>query len=109
MVSGATPVDSTEAGDDVNTLVSLPVTEAPVLDGVADDAVWANVTAISVEVEEGANSAAGMVDVKSVYTDDMVYFLVTWNDPTESYLRSPWVKQEDGSWSRLVDPDDRGW
>ena len=47
-------------------LVSAPVTEAPVLDGVADDAMWADVTAISVEVEDGANSGAGMVDVKSV-------------------------------------------
>ena len=89
-------------------LVSYAVTDAPVLDGVADESVWADAVAIEVEVEDGANDADGFVEIKSVYTDDLVYFLVTWNDPTQSFMRSPWVKQEDGTWIKLVDPDDRG-
>ncbi len=48
------------------------------------------------------------VTVKSVYSGDSVYFLVSWSDPTQSFVRSPWMKQDDGSWTKLVDPDDRG-
>ena len=89
-------------------LVSVPAAGAPTLDGMADDAIWADATAIQVEIEDGANEADGIVDIKSAYDDENVYFLVTWNDPTESFLRSPWVKQEDGTWLKLSDPDDRG-
>lgn len=89
-------------------LVSIPATEAPTLDGSADDAIWANAAALDILVEDGANDANGTVQIKSVYTDDTVYFLVTWADPTQSFLRSPWVKLEDGTWTKLTDPDDRG-
>jgi hypothetical protein len=33
---------------------------------------------------------------------------LTWEDPTESFIRSPWEKQADGSWIKLRDPDDKG-
>jgi hypothetical protein len=99
------PVETEASG---GSLVSMPATEAPTLDGFADDAMWADAMVLEVEVEDGANDADGTVAIKSVYTDDMIYFLVTWNDPTESFTRSPWVKQEDGSWAKLSDPDDRG-
>ena len=29
-------------------------------------------------------------------------------DATESFVRSPWQKQEDGSWKKLSDPNDKG-
>lgn len=89
-------------------LVSVPVTEAPVLDGVADDAAWAEALVLEIEVAEGVNDAPDFIELKSVYTEDMVYFVVTWTDPTESYMRSPWVKQEDGTWLKLSDPGDKG-
>lgn len=89
-------------------LVSYPVTEVPVLDGAADEAAWAGATALQIEVGEGVNDAPDFVEIRSVYTEDTVYFVVTWSDPTQSYLRSPWVKQEDGSWLKLADPDDKG-
>jgi len=89
-------------------LVSIPVAEAPTLDGMADEAIWADAPAIMVAVEEGANMETSEVSLQSVYTEDMVYFFLSWADPTESFMRSPWVKQEDGSWAKLSDPDDRG-
>ncbi len=88
-------------------LVSIPVAEAPVLDGEVD-ALWADAEAITAKVAGGANMGTGEMTIKSVYTEDMVYFYVTYADPTKSFMRSPWVKQEDGTWSILKDPDDVG-
>ena len=78
-------------------LVSVPVAAAPALDGVADDAVWADALAVTIPVSGGANNASTEVEIRSVYSGDMVYFVATWADPTESFLRSPWVMQEDGT------------
>lgn len=46
--------------------------------------------------------------MKAVYTNDSVYFLLTYADPTLSFFRSPWQKQEDGTWKQLKDPNDKG-
>lgn len=89
-------------------LVSIPVDSAPVLDGMSDEAFWADAPSITVEVYDGANMGDGEVTLQSVYADDMVYFLVTWADETESFVRSPWVKQDDGTWAKLRDPNDKG-
>ena len=88
-------------------LVSYHAMAAPTLDGVVDDA-WAEADAITVDVAGGANSGAATATLKSMYAEDMVYFLVSWDDPTESYMRSPWEKQTDGTWAQLKDPDDKG-
>lgn len=89
-------------------LVSMPVDEAPALDGVADEAFWSEAQAVEIEVSGGGNESNTTVTLRSVYTDDMVYFVATWADPTQSFIRSPWVKQEDGTWAQLKDPDDAG-
>ena len=89
-------------------LISMPAEEAPILDGMPDEAFWADAPAIVIPVEDGANMGSSEVTVKSVYSGDSVYFLVSWSDPTQSFVRSPWMKQDDGSWTKLVDPDDRG-
>jgi hypothetical protein len=89
-------------------LASVPADQAPTLDGVADEALWADAMAVDIPVAGGANTAATTVTVKSVYSGDMVYFLATWPDPTESFLRAPWEMQADGSWKQLKDPNDRG-
>lgn len=93
-------------GDDV--LVSLFVEEAPTLDGFADEAFWADAVTIEAEVRRGANMEEGDVTVQSVYTEDSVYFLVTWTDPTQSWMRFPWEMQEDGTWIQLKDPENMG-
>jgi hypothetical protein len=89
-------------------LTSVPVDEAPTLDGVADEAFWADASEVEIPVENGANTDETTVVMRSVYTDDMVYFLVTWEDPTESFLRSPWEMQQDSTWVQLQDPEDEG-
>lgn len=105
---GQTGVSVVGAASGNDALVSLQVTEAPTLDGLADDAVWADAVAVEVETEKGANDSATTITLKSVYSGDMVYFLVTWADPTESNIRSPWEMQADGTWKQLKDPDDKG-
>jgi hypothetical protein len=89
-------------------LVALKVDEAPTLDGVADDLAWQDATEITIPVSGGANNGSTEVTLKAVYSDDMVYFVVTWADPTESWLRAPWEKQPDGTWKKLSDPNDKG-
>ena len=89
-------------------LVSMPVDAAPALDGATDDAAWTDAPEITVSVAGGSNSGSAAVTLKSVYSGDMVYFLASWDDPTESYIRSPWEKQADGTWAKLKDENDKG-
>ena len=46
--------------------------------------------------------------MRSVYVGDTVYFMYQYRDATQSFRRSPWVKQADGSWAKLNDPADKG-
>ncbi len=88
-------------------LVSVPVEAAPELDGVEDD-IWTAATPIEIQLSGGANMGSTTMSIRSVYTSDQVFFYVTWTDPTQSFFRSPWEKQEDGSWAKIKDPDDKG-
>lgn len=89
-------------------LVAFPVSEAPVLDGIADDSVWIEAEAMEIEVQNGFNDFETKAVLKAVYTADSVYFLLTYEDPTESWFRAPWQKQEDGTWAQVKDPGDKG-
>lgn len=99
---------SITAAQEMTGLASVAVEEAPTLDGAADEAYWADAPAVEVNVMGGANMGESVVTLKSVYTEDSVYFLVSWADPTQSFLRSPWELQADGTWIQLKDPDDKG-
>jgi hypothetical protein len=89
-------------------LVASFVDAAPTLDGVGDEAFWADAEAQVIDVDGGFGGYETKVNLKTVYTADSVYFLMTYEDPTESWYRSPWVKQEDGTWKQMKDPDDKG-
>lgn len=89
-------------------LVSLPVDAAPTLDGVADDEAWANAQETTISVTGGSNNFSTDVKIKSVYSGDTVYFVVSYADPTESWFRSPWQKQDDGTWKQVKDENDKG-
>lgn len=89
-------------------LVSVPVDDAPTLDGVVDEAFWADAPVTAVEVTGGYDNYSTTVELRSVYSGDTAYFAITWEDPTNSFLRSPWQKQEDGTWLKLTDPNDKG-
>jgi hypothetical protein len=91
-----------------NALVAYPVDAAPVLDGMVDDAAWANAQELVIPVAGGFNNFGTDAKLKAVYSGDTVYFVLTYADPTESWFRSPWQKQEDGTWKKITDPNDKG-
>jgi len=46
--------------------------------------------------------------MRSMYDAEYIYFLVQWEDPTQSLERGPWVKQPDGKWKQLAARDSTG-
>ncbi len=95
---------------DANTLLALKAATAPKLDALADDAAWSKAPTLSVKPSGGQNFKDGSTSatLKAVYTSDTIYFLLQYEDPTMSLRRSPFVKQPDGTWKKLADPDDKG-
>jgi hypothetical protein len=92
-----------------NLLVAKKVTAAPVLDGTLD-ATWNGAQPLAVKALGGKNLPGGSTEItlRSVYTEDSIYFFMQYKDATESFKRGPWVKQGDGSWLKLKDPADKG-
>ena len=97
------------AQDTDRMLVARKVAAAPSLDGTMD-AAWQAAAALTVPVSGGRNLPGGKSEVamRAVYTADSLYLLLQYRDPTDSVRRSPWVKQADGAWRQLTDPDDKG-
>jgi uncharacterized lipoprotein NlpE involved in copper resistance len=100
-----------------NAMVSMYVTEAPTEDAVVD-AMWADVDGLdvstvvpSVEINvdghdiwwDGYEGMTIDVNMKSVYTDDDIYFLYTWDDAEDSKTRMAWYYYEHS------DPDSSKW
>jgi len=92
-----------------NALTSKKVAAGPMLDGTMKD-VWNQAPPLAFKAVGGKNLPGGSTEVtmRSLYTDDMVYFLIQYKDPTQSVRREPWQKQADGSWKKLTDPEDKG-
>lgn len=98
------------------TLVSAKVKAAPVIDGQGNDAVWAEATEVKAALgatpyrpDNGYDGIRSTdVTMKSVYSGDKAYFLVQWADPTMSFERFPWEKQDDGTWKQLMAKDQTG-
>ena len=92
-----------------NLLVAKKVAAAPALDGTLDDA-WKAAGPLTVKAVGGKNLPGGSTEValRAVYTTDTVYFFMQYKDETNSVRRGPWVKQADGSWLKLKDPNDKG-
>ena len=93
-----------------DTLTAAKVAQAPALAAGAADPAWAKAKALSVPLSGGMNFKKGntTATLKAVYSGDMVYLLLQYADPTQSVRRSPYVKQADGNWKKLSDPDDKG-
>ncbi len=95
-----------------NTLVASKVSAAPNPTALAADPVWAKAAPLKVELSDGRNFANGQgaTDglLKAVYTDDTLYLLIQYKDPTDSRRRGPYQKQADGSWIKLSDPQNKG-
>lgn len=90
-------------------LTAIRVEQGPALDGRVDE-MWDRADTIKVTVSEGVNLPGGSTELtlKALYSEDTLYLLAQWNDPTRSHQRSPWKKEADGSWIMLVDPNDQG-
>ncbi len=98
-----------------HTLISSKTASGIVLDGIADQA-WESAKPLAITVDElpyqPNNGYTGMISttvtLKSLYDDQYVYFLISYQDPTKSLERFPWVKQADGSWKKLANKDSTG-
>ncbi len=76
-------------------LISVKVTFPPRLDGSGDDAAWRNAPKLKVQAKNGPE-----INLRSIYTSDSLYMLVSWEDATESVNKNMWVY--DGTkWDRL--------
>ncbi len=85
------------------TLTALRVTAPPLVDGVAD-ASWASVPSLDIPVS-GGFAGNRVITMRAAYVPgDRVYFLVQWDDPTESIERAPWVKTVTGWLHEAVAP-----
>jgi hypothetical protein len=93
-----------------DTLTAVKAANAPKLSLGASDPAWAKAKPLSVALSGGANfkDGATTAKLKAVYTADTLYVLLQYADPTQSVRRSPFVKQADGTWKKLSDPDDKG-
>ena len=92
-------------------LTAVKVAAPPTLDGTAGDPAWANAKPVTIKLSDGANfggKGETTATIKAVYSGDMLYMLVQYDDPTDSKRRSPYQKQPDGSWKKLSDPNDKG-
>ena len=67
-------------------LVSVKVNTPPKLDGKGADDIWGKSKSVEVEAEDGPE-----INVKTVYTNDKIYFLLSWKDQTESINMDKWV------------------
>lgn len=93
------------AGLDWATRDTLTITKAavaPKLDGVLDDAAWAQARPVTIHTQQGENLGGGgesTVTVKAVHDGSKVYFAFQWDDPTRSLRRVPVIKKADGWWT----------
>ncbi len=93
-----------------NTLTAVKAAQAPSLAALGTDPTWAKTPEMKFKISGGQNFNGGSSNVamKAAYTADTLYILLQYEDPTQSVRRSPFVKQADGSWKKLSDPDDKG-
>ena len=68
-------------------LTSMRVDQPPTVDGKDSDSVWTKAK----EIITHDNVADLDIILKSVYTDDRIFFMVRYADPDESRLHKPWT------------------
>ncbi len=73
-----------------------------------DDRVWEKAPAVLIPMNgrESIDGKEETVFTRVVYTDDSIYFLFKWNDPTKSVTSRPWRFDGD-KWIRLKGDEDR--
>ena len=73
-----------------------------------DDAVWQATEAIQIPFEgkEKFEGKKATVTTKAVYTQDSIYFLFKWDDPTLSVTKGAW-KYDGQKWTSIKSNEDR--
>jgi len=76
--------------------------------GGLDDPVWRKAQAVQLLVEgrEKPVGTNGTVTTRALYTDDSLFFLFKWKDPTRSIVKQSW-KFDGQSWHHLQGNEDR--
>ncbi|MBU1083475.1 MAG: ethylbenzene dehydrogenase-related protein [Candidatus Omnitrophota bacterium] len=70
---------------------SVKVSEEPVIDGSASDSVWASAEKVITH-----DNVAGIdMEIRTVHTDDRIFFLVVFPDKDESRTHKSWVWDRD--------------
>lgn len=84
-------------------LISAPVTERPTIDGRADERVWETLPAVT--TLDFASQRP--ITLKSVHTEDEIFFLVTYPDqaPSETHKSWEWDSQEK-IYKQILDRED---
>lgn len=98
------------AASAADVLTAVNVTKPPTLAAGATDPAWSAARPLKVNLTGGQNfkNGATTATLKAVYSGDMLYMLLQYNDPSQSVRRFPYQKQADGKWKKLVDPADKG-
>ncbi len=96
-------------------LESFPTDKTILIDGTQESR-WEQAPPLEIKVNETSykpkNGYKGMletvVELRSLYDQEHIYFLVRYPDPTKSLQRFPWVKQPNGKWKQLSNKDQTG-
>lgn len=76
-------------------LASIKVASPPKIDGKGNDAVWENTPELKVQAMDGPE-----ISIRSVYTSDSLYMLISWEDETESVKKNMW-RYDGTKWGHL--------
>ena len=113
LIAGLLFIGTTVQAD---TMLTSVRTDKPVLLSGTADNVWSKAAPLKVKLDnlpyDPSNGYDGMkettVTLKSLYDDEYIYFLLQYDDPTESLARFPWIKQKDGTWKQMKNKDSTG-
>lgn len=101
------------AKEEALVLESSKINTAINLDG--KNAAWNSAKALTMTLGETPYKPEGFkgivrsnVELKSLYDANNIYIKMTYDDPTKSDARYPWVKQADGTWKQLKNKDQTG-
>lgn len=75
-------------------IVSHKTDQPPTLDGMLGDAAWQAITVPYVIEDQTADAP---IFLKSVHTDDTIYFSVMYKDQAESPFHKPWLWNKEGN------------
>ncbi|AWF82693.1 hypothetical protein BTJ40_18800 [Microbulbifer sp. A4B17] len=69
------------------------------IDGLAQESVWSLLSPLRIHTDGGANfhDGSSTVSLKAVHNQQEIFFLITWEDPTESLKHLP-IKKMDSGW-----------